>query len=166
MSTMTRSTSREAWQSVTDSGLVSSMRLRVYDWLYRNGPSTRSEVDIGLRGPGEVNPSYHKRLSELERQGLVESVSERPCRITGRNCIAWQTTDLCMPRPLPKAKKSKAKTIEELDSLIDRVIDWLENQNGDIRKSHAELAAKKLRARRNGIIPKEGKDENDSNGNK
>ena len=163
---MTRSTSRESWQSVKDSGLVSKMRLRVYDWLYRSGPSTQSEVTAGLKGQGEVNPSYHKRLSELERQGLVESVSERPCSITGRNCIAWQTTDLCMPRPLPKAKKSKAKTIEELDLLIDRVIDWLEGRNDDIRKSHAELAAKKLRARREAIIPKEGKDENDSSNSK
>lgn len=133
------------------------MRLTVYNWLYHHETATRSELDNALRGPYEVNPSYHKRLSELERMGIVETAGERRCRVTGRNCILWRTTDLSSPRPLPPSRQSKTETIAKYDFLIGKIIDWLESQKGDIRKSTVEAAAKKLSARRAEIIPKEGK---------
>lgn len=159
---MARKTSHESWQAVQDSGLVTRMRLQVYCWLYVYGPATRSELDDGLRVRTEVNPSYHKRLSELERMGVVETVGERECHITGHNCITWDTTNLATPRPLPTARQTKSETIAKYDSLIGEVIDWLENQEGGIRKATVEAAAKKLRARRAEVIPKEGKETNDN----
>ncbi len=120
---MSRSTSAVSWQSVQSSGLVSKMRLRVYNWLYVNGPSTRSELDAGMMGPAEVNPSYHKRLSELERMGLVEVGKERPCGITKRNCISWRTTDLSSPIPMV----TRAKKPNPLAGIIEELSGWLDS---------------------------------------
>ena len=160
---MTRKTSHESWQAIQDSGLVMRMRLKVYNWIYLNGPATRSELDQALRGPNEVNPSYHKRLSELERMGIIQTWGEGDCGITGRKCIVWVTTDLASPRPLPPARQSKAETIAKYDLLIGEVIDWLKSQNGGIGKATVEAAARKLSERRDQIIPKEGKKETDGN---
>lgn len=160
---MTRKTSHESWQAVQDSGLVTRMRLKVYNWIYENGPATRSELDAALRGPGEVNPSYHKRLSELERMGIVETAPERACGVTGRNCVTRQTTDLASPRPLPPARQTKTETIAKYDALVFEIISWLQSQEGGIRKETVEAATRKLSERRDQIIPKEGKEDNGSN---
>jgi len=89
---MTRETSAQAFRQIQADGSLSRMRWKVYEHLFHHGPLTRSELDSRLKGPKEVNPSYHKRLSELERQGVVKTVGRRACSITGRECELWDVT--------------------------------------------------------------------------
>lgn len=122
---LARQTSIATYHAIRASGVLSRMRLRVYDWRYTNGEATRSELDQGMKSAGEVNPSYHKRLSELERMGLVSVMHERPCKVTGRVCMAWETTNLTNPLPLTKPK-NKSKRVLALEQLADQAITELE----------------------------------------
>jgi hypothetical protein len=94
-----RQTSLAAYNEIKASGLLSRMRWIVYDHLYHHGPLTRTEVDLHLKRDDEVNPSYHKRLSELERAGVVTTVGRKTCSITGKECELWDVTD-ALPVPV------------------------------------------------------------------
>ena len=89
---MPRDTSIQVYHQIRAEGLLSKMRLKVYEHLFNHGPLTRSELDSQLKGPAEVNPSYHKRLSELERQGVIRTVGRKACSITGREVELWDVT--------------------------------------------------------------------------
>lgn len=87
-----QSTSQAAFEDVMDSGRVAKMQEMVFNLLDRNPDGlTRSEIDEALKAPGEVNPSYHKRLSELERAGKVWKCEKRSCGVTGRTVYVWRT---------------------------------------------------------------------------
>lgn len=101
-----RDTSIQAYHQIKDEGLLSRMRLMVYEHLFKHGPLTRSELDNQLKGPNEVNPSYHKRLSELERQGVVKTVGRKACSITGRECELWDVTS-ALPIPFTRDPSKK-----------------------------------------------------------
>lgn len=100
---MPRDTSLEAWRIIQHT--LQRQKLKVYNALYANGPLTRSELDQLLKGPNEVNPSYHKRLPELQRLGCVRTNGERPCTVTGFNCLEWDVTSALPAEPA----KHKAK---------------------------------------------------------
>lgn len=85
---MIRETSREAWEWINASGLLGKRQLAVYNWLYRNGPATAREVEVGL-GDGD---GPHKRLPELRRRAVVQELGKRACKETGRNAILWDVT--------------------------------------------------------------------------
>lgn len=95
---MTRRTSAEAYYEIKANGLLSKRRFEVYEELYLGGPGTQTEVvhriwakrAHGLRRPGQ--PSFTPRFRELLKRGVIVEVCERPCKITGRNCIEWETT--------------------------------------------------------------------------
>jgi len=105
---MTRQTSIAAYNQIKADGTLSKMRWIVYDCLFRHGPLTSREVDNGL-GPGEDRPSYHKRLSELERMGVVTTVGRKVCSVTGKECELWDVTALATPIPLDAASKSPSR---------------------------------------------------------
>jgi hypothetical protein len=88
----TRATSLAAYNALQASGALSSIRWAVYDCLFRNGPMTRNELDVALKGPATVNPSYSRRLTELEAMGVAARFGTRTCAITGRDCDAWDVT--------------------------------------------------------------------------
>lgn len=120
---MTRDTSHESYASVRPA--LPRLQALVLQALIDCGPMTRSELDKSLAGPGEVNPSYHKRLSELERLGLVRAGKRRPCRVSGRTCIEWEPSS-GQSFPPPKISwKQRAldaeKTVIELRGEIARI---------------------------------------------
>ena len=121
------------------------MRLRVYNWLYKNGPSTAGEVTDGLKSPTEPHPSYHRRLDELGEQGLAKRIGEKRCKVTGRNVVVWQTTDLGTPMPY-KVRKTKANREKELIALVERVVTFLERPC-DITDATATKVATKIKLR-------------------
>ena len=89
---MIRNTSAMAYHAIKANGLLSRMRWLVYDCLYQHGPLTGNEVNERLKSPGQVAPSYHKRLSELETLGVVRTIGVRACSVTGRECEEWDVT--------------------------------------------------------------------------
>lgn len=97
---MTRQTSREAYAVIHASGLLSAARWAVYEHLFHHGPLTRNELDRGIAGD-RPNPSYSRRLTELERQGAIRRVGERACKVTGFRSELWDVTSQ-VPTKLPK----------------------------------------------------------------
>lgn len=95
-------TSRVCYEQIVREGLLSALRLRVYETLLDAGPLTGRELDAILAAPGETRTSYHKRLSELHRIGLARVAGERRCRVTGRLAEEWIALDTLPARPPPK----------------------------------------------------------------
>jgi len=77
-------TSIKAFKEITEEGLLSKMRYKVYKELYLNGPATGSELNNRLDGY-----SYHKRLSELRDLGVVEEICTRKCNVSNRLATVW-----------------------------------------------------------------------------
>ena len=112
-----RKTSLIAWRELQESGLLTGMRELVAKCVYDHGPMTHNELDSRLKGHKEINPSYHKRLSELGRMGVIERVGERACSITGNLCELWDISGrppkkLEASRTVPSAKDFDAALSE------------------------------------------------------
>jgi len=84
---MIRQTSIQAYREIEAKGLLSRVRWLVYAHLYANGPLTGTELNAQMGGVG-----YHKRLSELERLGVVRTVGRKRCSVTGMECETWDVT--------------------------------------------------------------------------
>lgn len=82
-----RQTSLRAYQQIEANGLLSRTRWMVYSYLFHHGPLTGSELNVKMGGV-----SYHKRLSELEQLGVVQTAGRRACAITGMECEQWDVT--------------------------------------------------------------------------
>lgn len=86
-----RDTSREAWAHLNESGTLAERQLAVLGVLCHREPCTATELEV--RGGW-------KRLSELERMGLVARGPARACRVTGHRAFTWQLTGRREPLPL------------------------------------------------------------------
>ena len=108
-------TSRQAYEHITANGLLSKSCYAVYDLLFREGPLTGRDVDDAL------GPDAHKRLSELEEQGVIAKVGTRTCAKTGQDGYLWEVTGQL---PVPRNKSVKqyltgtAKAVAEIKSAI------------------------------------------------
>jgi DNA-binding MarR family transcriptional regulator len=113
-----RRTSAESFEAIRASGRLSRMRWRVYSFLYEHGPLTGHELDDRMAVPGETMTSYHKRLSELERAGLVETIGERRCTVTGMTSLVWSTTDAREVQPFTRPNGKRAPEVAALEARI------------------------------------------------
>lgn len=116
-----RRTSVESYEAIRASGRLSRMRWRVYDFLYRHGPLTGHELDDRMAVVGETKTSYHKRLSELERLGVVETVGERRCSVTGMTALLWATTDASNVGSLTRPSAKRAPEVAALAERVERL---------------------------------------------
>jgi hypothetical protein len=107
-STRMRRTSEAVFQQIIEEGLLSTQRFAVYQLLYNRGPLTGREVNAAL---GIV--SGHKRLSELQRRGVVEEAEERECTVTRRTVIAWDVTDALPTDPPKRADRKPARPVAD-----------------------------------------------------
>ena len=101
-------TSREAYHKIKEMGTLSEMRMRAYTYVRFYGPVTSLELDT-LGSKQTKRPSLHKRLSELERLGLVKVVGTRKCRVSGNTAEEWDITDhvpdsFTLPRKATRAE--------------------------------------------------------------
>lgn len=78
---------------------------------------TAGEIEHKINRPGS-----HRRLSEMERMGLVKRVGKRKCTVTGKNRDLWFDDD-SPPRPKP----IKSPLVHENRKLKDRIA-YLEAQ--------------------------------------
>lgn len=116
---MSRTTSVESWRQL-QAGLGERQRA-VHSWLLENpGGRTAAELDAAM------GPSAHKRLSELERLGLVLTAGTKRCSVTRREAIAWHgctwmNAQARTPKP-PRAELVKA--LRSLLKLYDASSMW------------------------------------------
>lgn len=138
-----RHTSLAAYRALQQSGALSSMRWVVYDCLFHFGPMTRSELDARLRGKATVNPSYHKRLCELERMGVVARFGTRPCSVTGRDCFLWDVTPASSVTTPGASKGWKAKALG-LASAMKKLEDYLRGDGLDLEADFLRKEREKI----------------------
>lgn len=112
--TLVRKTSQISWQMIKDTGYVTGQRELVAELLYRSGPLTGTEVNQRLKGPGEISPNYHKRLSELQDQQVIEPVGHCICPIKGTVVILWDISGK-LPTKLEKTKSTSPTTPKDFD---------------------------------------------------
>lgn len=106
---MTRSTSIEVYYQIKEEGLLSRERMRVYQWLFHNGPATAGEAAAGL---GAVRNDVATRLTELRNRRVAQELGERACRVTGRPVICWDVT-AHLPVEPPKVPRLTRKQLLE-----------------------------------------------------
>jgi hypothetical protein len=108
-------TSLGAYTLIKESGVLSRSRWDVYDCLFKHGPMTRNELDATL-SRGGVNPTYSRRLVELERLGIAHRDGTKTCRITGFTCDAWDVSGE-QPRAQIARTPSVRKIVRDLASM-------------------------------------------------
>jgi hypothetical protein len=109
---MTRRTSVEAFLAIIASDRISESKKAVYKYLYEHGSATRNEIDQAL-GEGTPNPTYSRRLVELEAMGVVARVGERRCMVTDFKSDLWDVTDH-LPGEPPVRKSPLKKRVDVL----------------------------------------------------
>ena len=133
-----RQTSVAAWNSINQSGVLGSMQVRVYNILYLYGPLTGRQLNKIMASAGDKSPSFHKRLAELKRWGVIK---ETGCihidEFTHQKNILWDVTDRMPVEPIKKkpmrtiinrateALKKMRESHDASDSDIDYVINIL-----------------------------------------
>lgn len=101
-----RQTSIQVYNQIKDEGLLSKTRFKVYEYIFKNGPCTISDVSVHFNKSGNASGTYSSRFSELRDCGSIQEVGTTVCKITGRNKILWDVTSK-LPTKLEKAKKQK-----------------------------------------------------------
>jgi hypothetical protein len=110
---VTRRTSAEALVAIIASDRISESKRAVYKYLFDRGPCTRNELDQAL-GEGSPNPTYSRRLTELEAMGLVARVGERRCMVTDFKADLWDVTDTLPSDRAPARRAPLKRRVETL----------------------------------------------------
>ena len=82
-----RTTSIVAYNAIKESRLLNKEQWRVYHHLFHEGPLTGSELDTALK-----TSDAHKRVSELERAGVVREAGHKANERTGMQNVLWDVT--------------------------------------------------------------------------
>ena len=112
--------SYEAYQAILEE--LPGSRQRVFRHLFRHGPSTGRELNEAMG-----SQSAHKRLSELERQGLIIDSGTRQCRVSGHDSHAWAVIgdgpllDVIAAGGVSSLPKAAQPTRRELQDEIERL---------------------------------------------
>ena len=108
-----RQTSIDCYNKIKSEGLLSKMRLKVYEAILRKAPCTASEVF----NEKNLKTNQSGRFTELRDLGVIYEKGERLCSVTGRNVIEWDLTDR-LPVNVKKSNKTKKNKIDDaLNSL-------------------------------------------------
>lgn len=95
----TRRTSKEAHDRINRTGELGAMQVKVYNALYTSGPLTGRQLNEMLSNTPDNSASFHKRLSELRKWGVVMEVGERRDSRTGMMNTLWDVTDMMPMKP-------------------------------------------------------------------
>ena len=92
------------------------MRFKAYEIVAQHGPLTQRQVDVHFG-----SDSGHKRISELVERGVVRSVGEGTCPISGMQALLWDLTDQMPVEPVAAAVLNltgRTKAIREIREAI------------------------------------------------
>lgn len=122
---MVRRTSAMAFRRIQEEGILKGVKLKVYEDLYYNGPSTSYEIS---ERTGLERVCVSPVLAPLRERDALYEAEERECTVSGHVAIAWDVT-VKIPGPPPKKPKSKAKQCDEMEALLLDVAKWLVGKN-------------------------------------
>jgi len=118
-----------AYRKINEQRLLPRVQLETYNTLFSLGPSTAGEITQRL-GEYQGNPSYHKRLAELEGKGCV--TRNLGADADGKTVWVWDVNGQ-LPGPPPK----RVKKVPSPDALT------LSKCIIPLRKLYLDLKAKK-----------------------
>jgi len=103
-------TSIEIYHQIKESGLITKLRFRFYDFIYHYGPVTASEIfsQLGLK----CNQSG--RITELKELGVITEHDTVICPVTHHTAIRWKVTGQ-LPVKLEKVNPKK--------SILNKILD-------------------------------------------
>ena len=83
-----RTTSLVAYHTIKESRRLNDEQWRVYHHLFHEGPLTGAELDDAIK-----KADAHKRVSELERAGVVREAGHKINERTGMKNVLWDVTE-------------------------------------------------------------------------
>jgi hypothetical protein len=119
-------TSSAAYFQIEANGLLSRMRWIVYNDLAVNGPSTAGEVTSRLIGAHVGNPSYHRRLSELEELKVAHRTGTRPCSVTGYDAEIWEVIPNALPQGKIKPRVGLTPKRSQIKAAVGELLELIE----------------------------------------
>jgi len=140
---LTRRTSIDVYHQIEAEGLLSKRRWEVYKHLFRHGPLTQREVTDQISHKFAAERSYTPRFAELEKMGVITSVGERACSITGRQVLIWDVTD-CLPTKYEAPKTMPRKEVKaRMDAYREALVElWKDKRTPpfvkDVIRKHTE----------------------------
>ena len=112
----TRQTSIDCYNKIKEEGLLSKMRLKVYEAILRKAPCTSGEAFAVMTTKENQISQSRARFTELRELGVIYEVQNRKCSITGMNVIEWDLTDN-LPKEAKLRKTKKDRVNDALESL-------------------------------------------------
>jgi hypothetical protein len=113
---MIQVTSRETYQAILESGLISEKRMKVFDIFYQNPQGlTGAEVSEIYRKnnpTSQHSETIRNRITELVQMGVLAELGAVECQFSKRSVMKWCCIDK-MPIPLEK-KVTRKEQIKEL----------------------------------------------------
>jgi hypothetical protein len=113
----TRQTSIDCYNQIKSEGLLSKMRLKVYEAILRKAPCTSGEAFATMTTKENQISQSRARFTELRELGVIYEVRNRKCTITGMNVIEWDLTDK-LPINVKKNNKTKKQRINDALNLL------------------------------------------------
>ena len=132
-----RQTSIDCFNKIKQEGLLSKMRLKVYEAILNNAPCTSGEAFATMTTKENQISQSRARFTELRELGVIYEVRNRKCTITGMNVIGWDLTDR-LPVNIKKYTKTKK---HRLNDALSSLRELYKNKNRTVEdwKTVADL---------------------------
>lgn len=119
---MIRETSIRVYNQIKSEGLLSKMRLRVYEAILNNAPCTSGEALSSMLKSDNVLSQSRARFTELRDRGVIKEIGQRSCNITGRRAIIWDLTDELPTEP--EARNIRPRGFKKsIEYMIKKMVD-------------------------------------------
>ena len=111
-----RQTSIDCYNAIKAEGLLSKRRFETYEAMVKIAPCTASEVQKSINYFNGGRDCM-KRISELNKLGVIYDKRTRTCNVTGRNVVEWDLTDRLPVNVKISTNTKKHRINEALNSL-------------------------------------------------
>lgn len=142
-----RHTSLEAYNTLHTKGFLTGLQAKVYDVLYNNGPLTQGEAW------NEFLPEYQRhsvdpRFAELRKMGVIQTVGERPCRLTNVKGLLWDVTDhIPTEKPVHVPKMKLADEAPGIIDLLEKLDTYFSNLPDELKQEVLHYDVNQLKER-------------------
>lgn len=111
-----RQTSAKAYYKIKNEGLLSKMRMLVFESIHILEPCTASEVFQYAK----LKTNQSGRITELLQMGVIEEAGIVNCPVTQINVMSWKLSGK-MPKALPKKDSRPAKFEKAVEYIVKKM---------------------------------------------
>ena len=132
-----RQTSIDCYNAIKAEGLLSKRRFETYEAMVKIAPCTASEVQKSINYFNGGRDCM-KRISELNKLGVIYDKRTRTCNVTGRNVVEWDLTDR-LPVNVKRSTNTKKHRINEALNLLRQLYKNKDSSTNEEWKAVADL---------------------------